>query len=106
MKKKILNWIYGICRKILATEKKDLEWISEKRVYPIHHLQEEVMVPDWEIQQARAIDVPMMRKDQITIRLLQQIEPYIFLEEVSSYGRFTIYRASIKVISTNDGTNE
>lgn len=105
MKKKILNWIYGICRRILATEKKPLKWPIEKKI-PIIRIQADRIVPEYTLR-GESINYIEYAKNQIIRDLLMQVENFIFIEEITPYeDRNKRFSGFIEIIQRKNETDK
>lgn len=108
MKKKILNWIYGICRKILATEKRPVYVFYETK--KVELLEVAYILNDHAILESN-LPLKKITIEENINKILVEVEKRILLQETRHYdGMSTIYSASIYVVSPpnnkSNGTNK
>ncbi|MFA5934989.1 MAG: hypothetical protein WC827_03840 [Candidatus Paceibacterota bacterium] len=95
MKKKILSWVYHICKKILTTEK-IIQYPYIRHEVPIINLHHESYLDTR--NEYPNIDMEKKTIWETKQQLLQIIEPYIQLEKFQENQFYIRFIASIRIL--------
>lgn len=103
MKKKIFNWIYSICRKILATDKSKPYWLIETRIPK--RLRMEASICEQHLPYG--IDAKISMENDVKHKLLKELyDQLVVVNRKAEWdAHTTIYSVEILIVDVN-GTNK